>query len=923
MGILKVTAKGLMQVVEKALPAERKAISTGKTIFSGSMKNAKGAEKMIKKSVLSSARKADNAAADAVSSAGHSVFEAAQTVPDKGFTAAAKRLNAIRAENPLPAGTPVSTPVLKQAEKAAVETTAAKTALTPDQIWLKEDFPPFSILLSNSEKYAKLSDETKLWVNRFCNSVKTYGKAKNQSLQYKNFITHVRYLIDNCGDESVVKIMMAEPKNFQQFISSLASLFSSTKKCVQDVSSDLTAFRCRLAAMSVLNPKSYNALWNSKGMKEITAGRLNVSYLRDVKVFDKIDEDFFYKMFDRIEKSNIERLKKSGIDSDLVMKYLNLPECDKLICIQPKFADHVITSLEKVNNPELVNKILGICGNFDRNLWTKFDDACFIKLIQNAITDPKTVAKVMRLEKSNLYTASELVELMKNKQQFKISDELFEQYLKFEKAHPDCCYPSTLRYLNEFITNGGDEKVAKKIFDNAENIKSSIDVTQLFHGATTDNRELLNKCLEKGSVTPVEAFKFNFLADNGASLKDEEISKLFKDTYTPLMKELSSKSGREFFAKRLSNLKAKAPALYQKLMDINITELIKNPEFDPSMLEKYIHALDNPAVCKRLADTRLFDLIKDKKVNPRIILQMEQGALRPEILEDIQKLLKGESLVKKFKSTKVALKNTILGDVVSIDGKMYINNNGKLDPWKMSEEKFNELFPLVDRFSVRQNIGDCYLLSTLDALYTNPHTRGTYYKMFEQNGKSVLVTIPGYKDFKGTTYFKSGTFNPTRYSADGPLHLQMLERSYSRSAIRNPANMDAATASAPLNPETTNNNRFLSNRITGGFQRTVMNEIIPEKNGGHPLSQLEFIRNDEAVDWVKVFSNDKDYILSAAYWPDTARKNGHAITVSGYDEATQSVVLRNPWYTAIEYKIPLDEFLSKDKFKSLSIFHVG
>lgn len=63
MGISKIIAKGLVQVVEKALPAERKAITAGKTIFSkAAARTTKSTGAAIKESVFETAKRTDSAA---------------------------------------------------------------------------------------------------------------------------------------------------------------------------------------------------------------------------------------------------------------------------------------------------------------------------------------------------------------------------------------------------------------------------------------------------------------------------------------------------------------------------------------------------------------------------------------------------------------------------------------------------------------------------------------------------------------------------------------------------------------------------------------------------------------------------------------------------------------------------------------------
>ena len=81
-------------------------------------------------------------------------------------------------------------------------------------------------------------------------------------------------------------------------------------------------------------------------------------------------------------------------------------------------------------------------------------------------------------------------------------------------------------------------------------------------------------------------------------------------------------------------------------------------------------------------------------------------------------------------------------------------------------------------------MGDCYFISVLKSLYQNPKTRGAYYKMFEQKGNDICVTIPAYKGYKGEIRFKDGKIDFSAGSARAAKHVLMLERTYARTALR-------------------------------------------------------------------------------------------------------------------------------------------
>ena len=94
--------------------------------------------------------------------------------------------------------------------------------------------------------------------------------------------------------------------------------------------------------------------------------------------------------------------------------------------------------------------------------------------------------------------------------------------------------------------------------------------------------------------------------------------------------------------------------------------------------------------------------------------------------------------VPNFNDNKEALSALNIGDVCQIKDKKYISikvGEDKIKNLSISKDKYMELFPPVERFSVMQSkeVGDCWLLATLDSIYSNPKTRSIILSVFQEN----------------------------------------------------------------------------------------------------------------------------------------------------------------------------------------------
>ena len=239
----------------------------------------------------------------------------------------------------------------------------------------------------------------------------------------------------------------------------------------------------------------------------------------------------------------------------------------------------------------------------------------------------------------------------------------------------------------------------------------------------------------------------------------------------------------------------------------------------------------------------------------------------------------------------------------------------------MTEEKFNELFPLVERFTGSQGTRDCFLFSALETMYRNPKTRGQYYKLFEQKGDDILVTIPAYKDFNGTVKFSNGEVITNFSSSSSAKHYMMLEQAYARTALR-------AEKNTPIgkNPITTNDYEYLYNRLNGGQTDNVLNDLLDRnpnlvklKNNKKLVKRTQtiFLKKSNPDGVIKFFDkhgNRSDLIFNLGIRLDS--NCYHAISVKSYNPETKMLTIIDPNNTYISQ----DAIIGKDTIKAF-LFH--
>lgn len=618
-----------------------------------------------------------------------------------------------------------------------------------------------------------------------------------------------------------------------------------------------------LAIIKIHKPDQYQNIINSNAFKEIIDGQLSIDFIAGAKAEEIIKPDFVENALKSLrevklpEGISFENNKQLQTYFDAVAKK------------EPKKWINLVENINKIKNPELRNKVLS----------QEFANLEYISTM--AVKYPKTTEKVLKLKHHNDYTVSEYIDLFNNKKgNLKITDEMFDWYINFESKHPNATYEWTLQDINKFLNvKGTDETLVKNLLEQITSKNDPGLLHLISYDLSENNLEYLRQALAKGENLDVIQTKLRIF--NNPIFKESKnpylIDKIYKDTYEPLLAALSKIKGSD---------KAKYYAQ-------NITKL----------------KINHPEQYKQLTDSGILDLITTKKINPNILdsICLKYNTILPEILEDAKLLTQNKSLIHKFDSLNGILQKTKPGDVISVNGKMYVNNNGNLMPWQMSEEKFNELFPLVDRFVTRQSSDTCYLVSTITELYKNPHTRGAYYKMFEQVGDDIYVTIPAYKNYGGKIKFDGGniiTDTNHGYSSIAARHTQMVEQAYSRASLK------IANNRTTENPLTTNNLKFLNERIRGGQMIDTYSEFIdyiPAKNKHIHRIDVDNTDINSVDNFLREYANNERYIITEAAY--TSKNSGHAIIIRGYNPQTKSLLVVDPESAGVIKEIPLAKHL--------------
>lgn len=226
---------------------------------------------------------------------------------------------------------------------------------------------------------------------------------------------------------------------------------------------------------------------------------------------------------------------------------------------------------------------------------------------------------------------------------------------------------------------------------------------------------------------------------------------------------------------------------------------------------------------------------KLKGLVPGNILTVKAKNLNPLYVKDLKKVINDEPYIKEFSgNTKASdfYKKVEKGETVVLGEKVgFVKQNNLFEPYKVEKETFKKLFPPGKRYYISQNqTGNCYLLAGLYKKMENPKEQHEIYKMFEQNGDKITVTLPNFKKHPVEFDLTDQKWSNHNTLADSCLGNKMIELTYAINKFLG----HFTTSGAKNLIEKGIKFSDLSKRVTSGHMNEAMNELFEKSQKNKP-----------------------------------------------------------------------------------------
>ena len=798
----------------------------------------------------------------------------------------------------------------------------------------------------------------------------------NKTKHDKSYTDYVEGLLENSIDENTVLDFLSQDEAGQK---NIIQNFENTKTKIKDRYFYLQSSNAKsqltnndiiknLALMEIHNPESFEKLIHSKGFKMIQQGRMNVNVLSSVRPMDKIDDDYFYNLFEAKEQDF-----NAKYESSTALKEYDKDMLFKIIDLDPAKQDEVLNYIEKAKDPRLmktliekrINKIVEKQEEIDSTNSFETPDAAqkrkenAIELIRIASRSPEIINKVLKFNGSSLdaltsFADTELSVRLTPREKESVYALFNDAQQKYKNI-----YITDVQAALKYLEKSHDFDLLKQLTSSKQDFRYSL----ILKSVTQNNVDLLKNALKNiGGKVSVSQLSMLEAAKDYPEMKDfrsevaqgilQTIDEVCRNSKTNVLNKIKGlkdelkleldriKNDETLSIEQKASASNKAFSNMYRQMSIISGEIYVETANRKGLVEI---KLKDPAKYERLKESGILDMVDSGELDSSILKHLNVNSdLTPEVYADLEAVKNGESIIPEFKTGTTipyAFSRTKVGDAVAIGDKMYINDGNNLVEWKMTKEKYLELFPPVKRFLTQQRaLGDCYFVSSLTNSMYNPQARVGIYQSFEQNGNDVSVTIKDYNEYGGTKTYKDSKIDldNRRLHVAGAKGIQMYEQTYAKVALR-----DFRQDTTPMTDD--KDIVVTMQRIPGGQPSNAMTEMhslgvtgyyneVPNdfKTGSIGIRN---ITQEKLATLLDRFSNQDNTLIGFNTNPKPNAKaestldskynlvSSHAYIIRGYNQEKGTVIINNPHNSGTNTEVPIDVLANHMSMFNISVLN--
>ena len=342
----------------------------------------------------------------------------------------------------------------------------------------------------------------------------------------------------------------------------------------------------------------------------------------------------------------------------------------------------------------------------------------------------------------------------------------------------------------------------------------------------------------------------------------------------------------------------------------NLAQMLDDPKALTTFLQRSRKMVETAKSC----DEDIYKVLKNgfTEINGVNV----KASVNPNILSDMESIIHTGRYFPQYatRDTAKILAETKIGDVFSINGKMFLNNGKGIEELAFDEKMYTKFFPAISRFNSHQGkIGNCYFISQLEALMNSGKGRCHIYRMFSQDQAGNLFVQTANNTSKIRVDIddlqKLGSKIPHQHGSG--LGLTSLELAFG-----------AGTHGTSISKLSDITPQMLMNEggwIQGG--KIGLKQFAKDTNVELYDIDCGRIRKN-LIDYLKKYANRDDCILQTKFVQKNPKYNilqGHAYSIKSFSEIDGTITLTNPHRAGLDITVPIEELGLFERFIATAI----
>jgi hypothetical protein len=338
----------------------------------------------------------------------------------------------------------------------------------------------------------------------------------------------------------------------------------------------------------------------------------------------------------------------------------------------------------------------------------------------------------------------------------------------------------------------------------------------------------------------------------------------------------------------------------------NLQELVNNP----NALKNFISKSRKMVQIAESCDKEIYTALKTGlcKYNGTSF----NATVNPNILGDMESLIHTGRYFPKYGkeiSTNQIMRETKVGDVFSINGKMFMNNGETVEQLAFNESNYTQMFPAIGRFNIHQGkIGNCYFVSQLEALMNSGKGRCHIYRMFSTDKAGNLYV----QTSNNKIPILIDKINPNVPHIQGCGNgLTTIELAYGVGLHSTPVKK--------LSEITPNLTMSEGGWPCGG--KVGLESLVNKAKVKLYSIDCKEIR-DNLTNYLSKYAGKDEYLIQAQFGRANPNYNilySHGYTIKSFSNADNTIVLTNPHRAGLDITVPISELGPFNRFSVTSI----